>query len=238
MVKLDKKHRLIAFGVIVTALVMMISINYTDAFQLEKVYLDGKELSNWEKDLDNIDSGTTIKQPLKSAAKSLLDKKDIFRIDIAIKIPHEIEITTNDFKPFCFVLDKSGGKLLGLDQQARIIPLTNDAIDWECPVITGVKVKKIFYRSENVRLVVLLGELKKLYENHLDLFRAIEEIDISNDKYAKVQPDGLDYYLKVRLDNFNRDMERFVEFMENYYPETEYIRSINFCNDKMIVCQE
>ena len=33
----------------------------------------------------------------------------------------------------------------------------------------------------------------------------------------------------------SRDMERFVEFMENYYSETEYIRSVSFCSDKMIV---
>lgn len=238
MVKLGLKYRLIAVGIIVTALVMMISINYTDAFQLEKVYLNGTELTDWQDDLDNIDSGTTVKQPLKSAALSLLDKKDIFRIDMNIKNQHEIEIKTNNFEPFCFVLDESRGKLFGLDKQGRIIPLTNDAIDWESPVITGVKVNKLFHRSENVRLIVLLNELLKLHENHLDLFRTIEEIDISQDKYAKVQPDGLDYYVKVRLDCFNKDMERFIEFMENYYPETEYIRSINFCNDKMIVCQE
>ncbi|MEA1981380.1 MAG: hypothetical protein U9N54_10440 [candidate division Zixibacteria bacterium] len=238
MIKLDLKYRLIALGVIVIALVMMISINYTDAFQLERVYLDGKELTDWGEELDGIDSGVTIKQSLESAAKSMLSKKGIFRIDMAIRTPNEIEIMTNDFKPFCFVLDKSRGELLGLNENGRIIPLTNNDIDWECPVITGVKVKKIFHRSENVRLVVLLDELKELHDNHLDLFRTIEEIDISNDKYVKVQPDGLDYYLKIRPDNFNKDMERFVEFMENYYPETEYIRSINFCNDKMIVCQE
>ncbi len=232
---LSKKMKISFLGCIVTAVTLLVVVNFTDAFQLQSIYLNSEEIQNWHEDFD---STNVINLSLEQTANTMLDKNGIYKVDLKVDLPNNIEIISNDFDAVCYMVDKNSGKIYGLDKDARLISLKNQFNDWELPIITGVAAGKLYHRINDTKIAILAGKINLLREKHNDLYRILEEIDVSNEKYLKVYPAGLPYYLKIRLEKFNYDLDRFVDFIGKYDLVLDEINQINFCCDDMVICRE
>ena len=72
--------------------------------------------------LNNTES--ILDQPLDSLSNALIDKKNIFKVEMSYDLFNGIEIKTNHFNPVAMILDKNSGKLFGLNESARVVELT------------------------------------------------------------------------------------------------------------------
>ncbi len=222
-------------GVMVVALSVSI-LNFTNVCRLEAVTLDGKLVSNWPDRFDALREKSLFRQPLDSLAQVVLAEKGTFRVDISCSWPHTLNIRTNGFSPSCFLLDKTSGRLCGLEQNGRTVPLRNAVLDWERPVLTGVESGRWFSYCRDVRVKVVVDQLEKLRKSNLNLFRLIDEIDFETTDYVQVSVSGLPYRLKVRPEHLTEDLSRFVDFVAKFDPELDGVRHLDLRFDNMIIC--
>ncbi len=127
---------------------------------------------------------------------------------------------------------------IGLDEQARLIPLRDDESDWEHPVLTSLEAGKLFEHCRDARVSVIVSELEQLRRDNVDLYRLIEEIDFGAEAYLYVTVSGLQYRLKLRAESFVDDLGRFVEFVGSFNPVLDSVTMVDLRFDQMIVCTE
>ncbi|MFZ5981724.1 MAG: hypothetical protein ACOYVF_13960, partial [Candidatus Zixiibacteriota bacterium] len=174
-------------------------------------------------------------QPLDRLARELLARRDIIRVEVDYQLPGGLNITTNNLKPVCFVLDRGSGTLYGLDHCARIIKTDDFVEDWEMPVLTNVQVQRPYAPCPDYRVALLVPQLESLREENLDLFRLIDEIDLENSRYAIVSLSGLPYRLKLQAENFFRQFNAFVKFVENYETDFTEVKMVDLRFEDMII---
>ena len=232
----SRRVKLIALAVIVAGITTLVVVRYTDACLLEQVHLDDRQVENWTERFGLDDTRSVMRQPIDSLAMHLLDKPNVFKVDIAFTLPNGIDVRTNDFDPACFVVDKYSGKLYGLSDAARIISLENCHFDWEHPVFTSVETGKLYDLCPDLRVEVAVGQLQKLRDDDIDLYRLIDEIDFGNREFLRVTVSGLPYRLKVRAEKLFDDVGRFVEFVSRFAPDLEGVKTIDLRFDRMIIC--
>jgi len=212
-------------------------VKYADACRLHEVSVNSCSVENWSEKYGLREEKSIVDQPLDSLAEALLNRKDIYRVDISYSLPDDLNIRVNNFSPVGFVLDRTSGRLYGLDRQARLIDLNQSEIEWERPVFTSVKTGRLFSRCADVRIKVVLDHLERLYEKNIDLYRLVDEIDFGNRTFLKVSLAGLDYRLKLRAESFLTDMDRFVEFLTGFEPDLEQVKMLDLCFDDMIIAR-
>ena len=212
-------------------------VKYADACRLHEVSVNSCSVKNWSDRYGLREGESIIDQPLDSLAEALLDRKDIYRVDLSYSLPDNLQIRVNNMSPVGFVLDRISGKLYGLDRQARLVELNQSETEWERPVFTSVKTGRLFSRCADVRIKVVLDQLEQLYEKNIDLYRLVDEVDFGNRTFLKVSLAGLNYRLKLRSENFLTDMERFVEFLTGFEPDLEQVKMLDLCFDDMIIAK-
>jgi len=223
-------------GVVIVGIVLTWSARYSDAFRLEEVYIDGLAVSDWEEQQSILDTSTVFSQPLDSLAEAILARAGTYKVEVKVSLPHKIEIATNDFSSICFLLDRSTGIMVGLDRQARVVPIQKQYEQWEMPVITGVDADRKYHRSDDPTVTEVVSQLITIHEENLDLFRMIEEIDLSRGKYVRLYLSGLSFTLKVRVGYLNYDLQRFVEFATRYNPSLEDVKEVDLRFSDIIIC--
>lgn len=223
-------------ALVVIGAVLTWSARYSDAFRLEEVYLDGQPVADWEEQQSMLDTGAVFAQPLDSLADAILSRAGTHKVDVRVSLPHKIEITTNDFQSICFLLDRPTGIMIGLDRQARVVPLQKQSDQWEKPIITGVEADRRFHRSDNPAVTEIVSQLITIYEKNLDLYRMIDEIDLSRGNYARLYLSGLSFTLKARIGFLHHDLKRFVEFVTRYNPSLDDVKEVDLRFSNMIIC--
>lgn len=148
-------------------------------------------------------------------------------MDIDIDLPSSLHIHTNRFTPVCLLLDRTGGRLLGLNSDGRTVPLDDDFEDWEHPIITGVSADEVFVRCDDPRVALIVPQLQQLAEENQQLYRLIEEIDLSCPVHVAVRIAGLPYPLKVSAEGFRAQTTSFFQFMEMYETGIDSSRQVD-----------
>ena len=105
------KFRLTALALLVIGLVLVVTVNFTDACRLRAVTLDGEPVENWQAKFSMLRSAPLTLQPVDRLAKQLLADDDVFKVDVRFQLPGQIDIRTNEFVPVCFVGGQETGKL-------------------------------------------------------------------------------------------------------------------------------
>lgn len=210
-------------------------VKYAEACRLNRVVIDNSEISNWREKYDLLKPTSILSQPLDLFGLKLLEKKSIYRVDLAYSHPGQLNIRLNDFKPVCYVLDQVTGRLFGLDEQARLISLKVNETGFDHPVLTSVRTVSLFERCDDVRVKVVVDQLKNLADANRDLYRVIDEIDFGNSSFLKVAIAGMPFRLKVRTEDFEKELMRFVEFNNDFNPDLSDINLIDLRFGKMIV---
>ena len=224
-----------AFGVVIVAVSVAV-VNFTNVCRLEAVTLNGEPVNDWSGRFDMLRGKSLFRQPLDSLARIVLTDEGTFKVDISCSWPHTLNIRTNAFSPTCFLLDKTSGRLCGLEENGRVVPLENAVTDWERPVLTGVKSGRWFGYCREGRVKVVVDQLESLRKSNLNLFRLIDEVDFETTDYVQVSVSGLPYRLKARPECLARDLDRFIEFVTKFDPDLDGVRHLDLRFDNMIIC--
>lgn len=233
---ISRRAKLILFAVVLVGMTTLFVVRYTDACRLEEVSLDDSSVENWPDRFGFDGSRSVVRQPLDSVAEHLLGRRNVFKVDIDYSLPNGIEVWTNNFEPACFVVDRVSERMFGLNDAGRLISLENCRIDWDNPVLTSVEVGRLYGLCGDVRVKVVVEQLRELREDDIDLYRLIDEIDFGNRGFLRVTIAGLPYRLKARAEKFHTDMDRFVEFVSRFAPDLEEVKGIDLRFDGMIIC--
>ena len=234
---LSKRIKLSLFGFIVFGLTLITVVIFSDLCRLEVVTVNAEPLDDWTEKY-GLDNAALLKQPIDALAEKLIEKKQIYKVDISYSLPNRIDIKTNNYKPICFVLDKSSNKIYGINGEARVVTLKNCQYSWDNPVLTSLSITKPFGYCRDYRVRLVVNELVKLQKENLDLYRLIDEIDFGNSGFLKVSIDGLPYRLKVRAEHLLVDIKKFIAFVSKYNPNLENVRLLDLRYDEMIVCSQ
>ena len=230
-----KKSKLAAASLILTGLTMFVLVNFTKVANLEAVTFNSRPVEDFQKayGLDSLQS--LFGQPLDSLTSQLLLEANIARVDINYSLPGQLNITTNQFDPACFVLDSKSGQLMGLTSQGRLVPIRDRQSNWELPVITSVRTGKLFGNCKDVRVGLIVNHLNQLRSDQEDIFRLINEIDLSNSACVIVSISGLPYKLRTSAVELGRQLEGFMRFLRQYQPELEDTKELDLRFADMII---
>jgi len=197
------------------------AVEFSDWHQLDAVTLDGEPVPDFESRLGLSSGQPTTRQPLALAARRLLRDEATVKVDVHYALPNRLEFETNRFTPVCLALDRVSGRMLGLNRVGRIVPLRSDYDDWEHPVVTGVAMRGIFEFCDDSRVEQLVPQLERLGDDNLELYRLIEELDLSAPTHIAVTVSGLPYRLKTGAETFFEQITGFVRFLEDYKPPVD-----------------
>jgi hypothetical protein len=210
------KIRLILSAVVLGGAALVSLLEFSQLQRLAAVTLDGRRVVDPQKTLGLDPTASVLDQPLNIAARYLLIDDQTVRVDFDIALPASLEIRTNRFVPFCLVLDRATGSILGLNAQGRAVPLAEDYDDWQQPLITGVTANQVLQTCDDPRVAVIVTQLGMLVDENKELFRLIDEIDLSAKDCVMVTFSGLPYRLKVGEDGFFEQTTGFFNFVETY----------------------
>ena len=235
--KLTGKTKILLVLTIVFGIIGIVTLNFTNLLALEVVKVNAEPLSDWNSKL-GFEKSAIISQPVDSVVETLLNKKNIYKVDLSYNLPNEIEIRTNNYEPVCFGLDRLSGSMYGVTAEGRIVSLTNCTYSWDNPILTSISVPKIYGFATDFRVKNIVQELMRLQKQNIDLYKLINEIDFGNSYFLKVSIDGLAYRLKLRSDNFINDMNKFISFVTKYNPDLTQVKLVDLRFDEMIICNE
>lgn len=238
MDRITKKIRIFIIAFCAFSLVLFLSVNFTDAIQLETLKVDNAEITNWEENYAPLQKKSVISQESEILAESMLKKNDIYKVEIVPEFPNRINIYTNQFEPEAFLLDSKNNRLVGIDKQLRVFPLDNIKPDWEQPVVSGIKISKMYSRCLDPNAEKLIKQLISLKEQNVDLFRMIDEIQLINGGKAVVRLAGIKFKVIVPLRELKQKMKRLAVFLTRYQTDMEKIKKINLCFDEMIIVEQ
>ncbi len=214
---------------------LVLLVKFTDVCQLQAVTLNGEPLSQWDRELGLNRSKNLFRQPLDSVASAMLAQSGIIHVDIKYQLPNGLSISTNDLEPICYVLDEFSGIMYGADQTGRAVALDPATIDWERPIITGVRIRGLHQFCSDSRVAVLVPQILRLEQEYPELFHLIEEVNLSNPEYVRVAISGLRYTLKLPSDKFAERFADFRKFMSRFKPATAGVSSFDLTYDDMII---
>ncbi len=193
--------------------------NFTDYCRLKAVTLDGRPVADFSSRYALNPSRTIAEQPIEKVASQLLDEHGIVKVDIQYALPCSLRISTNDFVPYCFVADKTTGYVYGLDGEGRIIPIKDSTQVGNLPLLTGVRMYRLYSFCDDIRTQLLVPQLQRLQTENPSDFEMIDEIDFSNDLYLVVQVSGISYPVRATADDFAEQMHQFFTFVTTYNPD-------------------
>ena len=235
MTFMNLKIKIMMLAVIFFGLAVLFVVDLVNVCPLEAVTLDNKPVTSFDEKFCLEKDRSLFHQPLDSLARELLKRNDVVRVEVDYDLPRGLNIVTNDLEPVCFVVDRDSGRLYGLDNQARVIETGKFVRDWELPVLTNVRVEKLYRACPDYRVNLLVAQLERLRGEHLDLFRLISEVDLENSRYAIVSLAGLPYRLKLKADDFFRQFNAFFKFVENYEADFNGIKMVDLRFEDMII---
>lgn len=238
MIRLSKKHRYILTGVIVLGMGLAVGAHFASALQLNEVIVDGQPVDSWHEQFSMLEQGPYWTLPFDSVAMQLLDKRGVYKVDIQFALPGQLHINTNNFAPMALLLCENSGRMYGLNEDARVVPLARATIDWASPVIIGTRAPSMFDYCTDPRLKEVCRQLDRVRERHIDLYRLIDEIDFSDRTSLTVNLSGLDSKVRLRADRFYSDMQRFLEFGKSLAMKDDRIELVDLCFDDMVVCRK
>ncbi len=236
MIRQSRKISFLLFGSMAAGIAAFAVVNFSDACHLKQVRLNGAVVEDWPERWQLLPQHSLFDQPVDSLATCLLRDREVLKVEMDIKLPHTLEIHTNRFDPICFVHDPQTGEILGLNREVCLIPLDPDMVDWERPLLVGMDDCRLYQRQSHPRYTLLCDRLDRLARRHMDLFRLIEELDVTHPGHVSVRLAGLPFNLRMRVERLDEDLQRFVEFMEQFNPDLNDVRYVDLRFEEMIIC--
>lgn len=214
---------------------LVVLVNFTNVCGLQAVTLDGAPVENWPEQYSMLESRSIARQSLDSLAKAVLARDDVFKVNVDLSGLHTVAINTNEYTPECFLVDRKSGKLYGLDERARVLPLDNATPDWERPVLTGLRAGNFFQTCRAAGVQTLVDELRELRDEREDFYRLIEEIRFEQDGSLTTQVAGLAYRLRMVPERFCSGIDQYLKFATKFDTDLTEITQMDVRIDNMVV---
>jgi hypothetical protein len=211
-----KKTRLILSAVVLGGAALVGVLEFSQVQRLGAVTIDGRRVPDPQKTLGLDPGASVLKQPLNIAARYLLLDDQTVKVDFDYVLPASLAIRTNRFIPACLMLDRTSGTVFGLDAQGRVVPLADDFGDWQQPLITGVAANRVLQKCDDPRVAVVVAQLGALCDENKELYRLIDEVDLSAPEFAVMTFSGLPYSLRVSAGGLFDQITGFFRVVETY----------------------
>lgn len=117
-------------------------------------------------------------------AGRLLVSDNIAGVCISASLPHGLCLDINRFDPAALVL--FDGRMYGLDRHVRLIPFDNCWTDIDLPILTGLKIGRLFDAPPDFRVAEVLTGLQKAKDDYPDLYGRIAEVNFSDRVYLTI----------------------------------------------------
>ena len=235
MTAMGKKTKLVFAVILSGMLTVVLMVGFTEVCTLRAVTVDGQSVEQWNKKSQLEENKSILRQPLKEFVESSLADEKTLKLDYKYSWPHTLNVKLNSISPDCLILDRNSTTLYGLDKNARVLPLKPEFTDWERPVLTGIKVRKMYERPSDIRLREVLFALNKLRSENVNFYRLIEQVDFGSNDFIEVTVAGHEHAVRVRAEFFYDDINRYVDFVARYQPQLEGIKVIDLRRDGQIV---
>ncbi len=235
MTAIGKKATVVFGSVLLGMIALVIVVNFTELCTLEAVTVDGQNPHKWNMKSLLIRDKSILRQPLDEFMQNSMADETILKLDYRYAWPHTLNVKLNSISPECLLLDRYSAVLYGLDEHGRVFPLKPDFVNWECPVLTGIGIKKMYQCPFDIRLREVLPALNQLRSENANFYRLIEQVDFGSNEFIEVAIAGHKHAVRVRSDFFYEDMNRYVDFAAKYHQQLEGIKVIDLRQDGQIV---
>lgn len=217
------------------ALTAISIFKYTGICTLQAITVNGALVEKWDKNNSLEKDKSILGQPLESFEESSFADEKTLKLDYRYSWPHTLIVRVNSISPECLLLDKNSSTLFGLDKSGRVLPLQNELVDWERPVITGVGGARLYQALADVRVRKVLKALDQVRRDRVNFYRLIEEIDFSSQEDVEVSVAGQGHRIRLRAEYFYEDINRYLDFVARFRPQLEGIKVIDLRQDGQIV---
>jgi len=235
MTTIRKKTKIILALTISGMTLVVLIAGYTEVCTLRAVTVDGQSVEKWNKKSPLVEGKSILRQPLNGFVESSLADEKTLKLDYKYVWPHTLNVQLNSISPDCLLLDRNSATLYGLDEKARVLPLKPEFVDWERPVLTGIRVRKVYQCPSDIRLRKVLPALDKLRSEKTNFYRLIEQVDFASKDFVEVTVAGHEHTVRVRAEFFYDDINRYVDFVARYQPQLEGIKVIDLRHDGQII---
>ncbi len=144
MIQISKKTKLLIYTAAIAMVIAVGVISFTNVSAIEAVNLGGTAISGWSEKFTLKENASVLKQPYNKMTQEILKADSALKVEVSYSWPHTLNLELNSITPVCLVLNKDNGRILGLDKNCRVVPLTEKTVDWERPVFTNVKNVKLY----------------------------------------------------------------------------------------------
>ena len=235
MTAISKKTKLVFAITLSTMLAVLLIVSFTEICTLRAITVDGQSIEKWNTKSPLEENKSILRQPLSDFVESTLADEKTLKLEYQYDWPHTLNINLNSISPDCLLLDRNSATLYGLDNRARVLPLKPEFVDWERPVMTGIRIRKIYECPSDIRLRKVLAGLDKLRSEKTNFYRLIEQVDFSSNDFIGVTLAGHEHIVRVHAESFFDDMNRYVDFVAKFHLQLEGIKVIDLRQDGQIV---
>lgn len=207
----------------------------TKVTELRSVNIDGEASEDWSARYSFATDRPIFHQPLENVAAQIMARRGVVKVDIDYQLPHLLTVRTNDFRPACLATDRLTRLVRGITDDGRVIPLPEDFIDWQQPILSNVTTGKLYGYCEDIRARILVPQLRALRTIDSALFARITETDFTNAEYLLVRLANFPVPARVTEGNFVEQVQAFERFIREFEPNESNVNVFDVRFSNMIV---
>ena len=223
---------------IVAGVGMIVTLHLAPWCRLEAITLNDAPVGDWTVRYPMLHHASIVQQPLSRLSRTVMCEPGVFKVDVQFTGPHSLAIKTNHYRPVCLLLDQVAGDLYGLDEFARLLPLDNAEMTWECPIVTGITAWSLFRPGRHAAIHAIVSQLPAVEESMADLYRLIEEIHVVDETVVSVTLAGAPYALLLRPERFLSGLQQYREFTVDFHPNLKKVKAIDLRFEDLILTEQ
>jgi cell division septal protein FtsQ len=196
-----------------------ISAKRSDMYHKSDIQINGNQLVSTKQILDICGFNTGEDQEIKitndSLASRLMTLKYMKGISITRRPPRILNITVEEYDPVAFIYGKG---LNLIDSEGYLIPVPNNAILWDLPLISGIK-ESLGTLGEQTKVadVYLALEIVRYLEDENPLLaNLVSEININNKKSIELYLVKGGTKIRISQESFYKELFVLKNYIANY----------------------
>ena len=181
-----KKYWYYLAGTLVMA-ATVIFVNYSPLFDLQEVRCQGPDAKRLKPVTEGLlnEAGNLFRLEGDSFLEKALEIKGISRVSFKLSPPHAIIAEVNRFEPVARVWNGTD-RMPGIDCYCRLVPYDQFWNEYDLPVLTGLKVGKMFEAPDDYRLMEVIAALQNIKDEQSELYNRIAEVNFSEGVYLNI----------------------------------------------------
>jgi len=208
---------------------------YSELFAFQKITIEPKWLSGDIGKLKLPTGRNLFVLPIENAVDSLLAQEKVYRVDLDYQLPNGIIIKVNDIRPIALVIGEDGKKRYRLCENCYLFPLDTAVMQYDFPIITGLKNCRAYTASYDDRLKLIVRQLSCLKEYDPDFYLAISNIDMSEESHISFYLDGLPYRIDTYAGTLYKTIKYLKTFLLEFNPDLHDTKRLDMRSEGLII---